>query len=265
VKGATDLTKETRLMRNRVDKVLECFQHTVVSAAQSQTTKLESAQAENKQLQWQIRELEIENLKQASELEDCDELMVAMEERRLSMKKETSRMKEECESLTDEVAFLKETMEVYNHTDVAKSAIQKEELVVFENESLKKELSAKDDTIRDLVKELENLKIFLFGNKENNDNNDNNNNNNNNTSSDDSPSLIVESQKAGMGAPSSLFRKKKENHHDRNNTSDTASDHGASLGSSKSSTDTNMTSSSRRRSLHRMSLRGNRTNQKYEF
>jgi hypothetical protein len=178
VRGVPNLSKETQLLRNRLDKVVECFQETIDSHSQTQTTRLELLQTEKKQLHRQIQQLEIENSKYFSELE---ELMVSMEERRLASRKEVSVLKRECESLSKEVAILKETAVVHdavqqqkirnkNNMEVVNTnamMMQKEE-IMMENTSLKKELNEKDNTIHELEEQLALLKMnILLRNKEN--------------------------------------------------------------------------------------------------
>jgi len=109
VRGATNLSKETKLLRNKMDRLLENFQETLGASVQSSTTQLESLMAENKQLQTHVSELETETLKQFSELEDCDELIVATEEQRLSLEAEANLWKRRCEKLVREVEFWKGT------------------------------------------------------------------------------------------------------------------------------------------------------------
>ena len=128
-------------MKSKLDRLFASYQQTVAASSQSQATQLESLTAENQQLRAQVGELEIETLRQFSELEDCEELIVAMDERRLPSHKEASAWKLECERLTKEVVFLKETIEKYKH----KSGLQE---WGFRNEKpkeslLKEELSAK--------------------------------------------------------------------------------------------------------------------------
>ena len=182
VRGVPNLSKETQLLRNRLDKVVECFQDTIDSHSQTQTTRLELLQTEKKQLHEQIRQLEIENFKYFSELEDSDDLMVTMEENRLASRKEVSVLKRECESLSKEVAILKEAAVVQddvqqqkirnkNNVDVVNTntmmMMQKEE-AMMENTSLKKELNEKDNTIHELEEQLTLLEInILLRNKEN--------------------------------------------------------------------------------------------------
>uniref|UniRef100_A0A7S4ALH2 Uncharacterized protein n=1 Tax=Pseudo-nitzschia australis TaxID=44445 RepID=A0A7S4ALH2_9STRA len=170
VKGATNLAKETTLLRHRLDHVMNIFQDTVVSAAQSQTTKLASLHTANKQLLSEIRELEIETFKQASELDDSDDLMVQMEERRLSLKKEVSVLKEKCYSLAKEVLYWKKSLEAYEQTEKAKLVIENNELE-SENKSLRSKLDDKESTIRQLGIELFKAKMKLMNDKENKNNN----------------------------------------------------------------------------------------------
>ena len=183
VRGVPNLSKETQLLRNRLDKVVECFQDTIDSHSQTQTTRLELLQTEKKQLHQQIRQLEIENFKYFSELEDSDDLMVTMEENRLASRKEVSVLKRECEALTKEVAILKEAAVVQddvqqqkirnkNNVDVVNTntmmmMMQKEE-ILMENTSLKKELYEKDNTIHELEEQLTLLEVnIILRNREN--------------------------------------------------------------------------------------------------
>lgn len=182
VRGVPNLSKETQLLRNRLDKVVECFQDTIDSHSQTQTTRLELLQTEKKQLHQQIRQLEIENFKYFSELEDSDDLMVTMEENRLASRKEVSVLKRECEALTKEVAILKEAAVVQddvqqqkirnkNNVDVVNTntmmMMQKEE-AMMENTSLKKELYEKDNTIHELEEQLTLLEVnIILRNREN--------------------------------------------------------------------------------------------------
>ena len=182
VRGVPNLSKETQLLRNRLDKVVECFQDTIDSHSQTQTTRLELLQTEKKQLHEQIRQLEIENFKYFSELEDSDDLMVTMEENRLASRKEVSVLKRECEALTKEVAILKEAAVVQddvqqqkirnkNNVDVVNTntmmMMQKEE-AMMENTSLKKELYEKDNTIHELEEQLTLLEVnIILRNREN--------------------------------------------------------------------------------------------------
>ncbi|OEU08381.1 hypothetical protein FRACYDRAFT_250175 [Fragilariopsis cylindrus CCMP1102] len=183
VRGVPNIAKETQLLRNRLDKVVECFQDTIDSHSQTQTTRLELLQTEKKQLHQQIRQLEIENFKYFSELEDSDDLMVTIEENRLASRKEVSVLKRESEALLKEVAILKEAAVVHddvqqqkirnkNNVDVVNTntmmmMMQKEE-VMMENTSLKKELYEKDNTIHELEVQLTLLGInILLRNKEN--------------------------------------------------------------------------------------------------
>ena len=182
VRGVPNLSKETQLLRNRLDKVVECFQDTIDSHSQTQTTRLELLQTEKKQLHEQIRQLEIENFKYFSELEDSDDLMVTMEENRLASRKEVSVLKRECESLSKEVAILKEAAVVHddvqqqkirnkNNVDVVNTntmmMMQKEE-AMMENTSLKKELYEKDNTIHELEEQLTLLEVnIILRNREN--------------------------------------------------------------------------------------------------
>jgi len=196
LKGATNLAKETKLLRRRIDSVLSTFEETVVSASQSKNIKLESLHAENRQLQAEIRELEIETFKQAAELEDSDELMVQMEERRLASKQEVTVLKKKCYSLAKEVVFLKKSLDAYEQTDKAQLAIENEKLEC-ENESLKLELSAKDKTIRDLGNQLHATKMKVINDKENNEESCNTGCNTN-------------IERAGNGEPKFAFGKKKD-------------------------------------------------------
>ena len=182
VRGVPNLSKETQLLRNRLDKVVECFQDTIDSHSQTQATRLELLQTEKKQLHEQIRQLEIENFKYFSELEDSDDLMVTMEENRLASRKEVSVLKRECEALTKEVAILKEAAVVQddvqqqkirnkNNVDVVNTntmmMMQKEE-AMMENTSLKKELYEKDNTIHELEEQLTLLEVnIILRNREN--------------------------------------------------------------------------------------------------
>lgn len=115
VRGATNLSKETRLLKSKLDRLFTSYQQTVVATSQSQNTQLESLKLENQQLRAQLNELETENLRQFSELEDLEELLLAMDERRLALEKGTLFWKGECEKLTKEVVFLKEDAGKYNN------------------------------------------------------------------------------------------------------------------------------------------------------
>eukprot|EP00536_Pseudo-nitzschia_multiseries_P018663 jgi/Psemu1/328894/estExt_fgenesh1_pg.C_28570002 len=168
VKGATNLAKEAKLLRRRLDSVLDAFEETAMSASQSQNTRIESLQAENRQLLAEIRELEIETFRQVSELDDSDELMIQMEERHFRLKKEAAALKDKCYSLAKEVVFLKKSLDAYEQTEKGQLEIENEKLE-SENESLKLELSAKDKTIRDLGNQLNRAKMKLMGENENND------------------------------------------------------------------------------------------------
>jgi hypothetical protein len=227
VRGVPNLSKETQLLRNRLDKVVECFQGTIDSHSQTQTTRLELLQTEKKQLHQQIRQLEIENFKYFSELEDSDELMVKMEERRLASRKEVSVLKRECESLSKEVAVLKETAVV--HDDVQQQKIrnkssmdvvnmnvltmQKEE-IMMKNTSLEKELNEKDNTIYELEEQLALLKMnILLRNKENTVHGGvviAANEEINCTTSSSSPIVTENSNKVDARRPSVLRKKKNE-------------------------------------------------------
>lgn len=115
VRGATNLSKETRLLKSKLDRLFASYQQTVVATSQSQNTQLESLKLENQQLRAQLNELETENLRQFSELEDLEELLLAMNERRLALEKGALFWKGECEKLTKEVVFLKEADGKYNN------------------------------------------------------------------------------------------------------------------------------------------------------
>ncbi len=114
VRGAANISKETRLLKSKLDRLFASYQQTVVAASQSNATQLESLRVENQQLRTKLGELETETLRQFSELEDYEELIAAMEERRLSSQKETSMWKLECEKLANEVTLLKTTIEKHN-------------------------------------------------------------------------------------------------------------------------------------------------------
>ena len=172
-KATTNLPKETRLLRNRLDKLVESFHQTVVVASQSQTNRMESLDAENQRLRDQVGLLETENLKQFSELEDREEILAVMQERCLSSKEEATMWKDQCESLTKQAVLLKDAMESYKSENLCKVPVSNNrfEDLRAENESLKKILIAKDLAIRDLEQEVRETKKKLLGNKENTINN----------------------------------------------------------------------------------------------
>ena len=238
VKGATNLSKETQLLRHKLDRLFESFQETVLATTHSQNTRLESLRAENQQLNVQIDELETETLQQFSELEDCDEVIASSEKRRLSSKNEASMWKFQCEKMTKEVVFLKETIGNYKHrNDLPEWRIRNEKLG-SENELLKKELNAKVSIIRNLEQELSNAKLKLHGNKENTTTIGGRGGTIPNHMDDDSPSLIAAKGTFGNEIPASFLNTK--------------------------NTDP-LVKSKRRKSLHGMTLRGRQTNKKCEF
>jgi len=227
VRGATNLEKETRLLRGRLDRVVECYQQTVASASQSQTTVLESLRAENERLRSQIDELENETRKQFSDLEDRDELLREATETRAAATEQASALKKECQSLANEVAFLKDTVTNVRRIDLPGLVTQNEELG-SENESLRNELSARARTIEDLERELINARMGLPGNKENN-------------KSPPGPRQVVVPNQADGGATSVAEK----------NTV-------ALQESSNTSTGWKKVKGKRRKSLHSMTLRGSR-------
>lgn len=201
VKGATNISKETQLLRHKLDRLFESFQQTVVATTQSQNTRLESLRAENQQLNAQVDELETETLQQFSELEDYDEVIASSEKRRLSSKNEASMWKFQCEKLTKEVVFLKETIGNYKHrNDLPEWRIRNEKLG-SENEFLKEEFSSNVNTIRDLEQELSNAKLKLLDNKENTATNGGKGGTTPNHMDDDSPSLIAAKGTFGIEIP----------------------------------------------------------------
>jgi cell division protein FtsB len=245
VKGATNLSKETRLLRHKLDRLFESFQQTVVATTQSQNTQLESLRAENQQLNVQIDNLETETLQQFSELEDCDEVIASSEKRRLSSKNEASVWKFQCEKLTKEVVFLKETIGNYKRTnDLPERRIRNK--LGSENESLKKELNAKASTIRDLEQELSDAKLKLLDSKENTTAVGRKGGTAPNHMDDDNPSLIAAKGIFGNEIPASFLNT--ENHNGRGTQNNNPS-----------------VKSKRRKSLHGMMLRGRQTNKKYQF
>ena len=114
VRGAANISKETRLLKSKLDRLFASYQETVVAASQSNVTQLESLRAENQQLRIKLEELETETLRQFSELEEYEELMAAIEGRRLSSQKEASMWKLECNQLANEVELLKTTIAKHN-------------------------------------------------------------------------------------------------------------------------------------------------------
>ena len=115
VKGATNLSKETRLLKSKLDRLFDSYHQTVVATSQSQNTQMESLKIENQQLRTQLNELETETLQQFSELEDCAELLAALDEQRLASEKEAFLWKGECEKLAKEVIFLKEIIDEHHN------------------------------------------------------------------------------------------------------------------------------------------------------
>lgn len=154
LKGALNLPKETQMLRNRLDRVVECFQQSVVEHDNSQRTKLQQLQLEKVLLKARVRELEIENLKYVSELEDEDEKVAELETQN--------------QNLHEEVDFLSGNLE--HHKTVAEAFIKDLECekneVRAENESMMKELNKmmdmmnqKDDRILQLQRELDSRQL----------------------------------------------------------------------------------------------------------
>ena len=138
VRGAANISKETRLLKSKMDRLFATYQQTVVASSQSHVTQLESLKSENQHLRVQLGELETETLRQFSELEDCEEVIAAMEERRISSDKEASMWKVKCEKLAKEVVFLKNTIEKYHQRTYGLSELR------FRNEKAKEPLSRKE-------------------------------------------------------------------------------------------------------------------------
>lgn len=231
-------------MRNKLDRLLETFQETVVVAAQSQTTQLESLRAENHQLKVQLDELETETLKQYSELADCEEVIVATEKRRLTSDQEASKWKSKYEELAKEVELLKESAEKRASTSEVPAWKIETKKLASENKALRKELSVKAASVFDLKQELRNAKLKLLGDKENNANGVAETNAG---LDDDNPSLIAARGIFGHEIPSSFLNTDQQPRRIRD----------AGPGTKKII---------RRKSVHGMTLRGYRqTNSKHEF
>ncbi|VEU37608.1 unnamed protein product [Pseudo-nitzschia multistriata] len=172
MKGATQsLAKETKLLKHRLDRVLDVFTETVVSVEQSRATKLDSLRAERAQLLARVRVLEIETVHQAAELEDSDELLIEMEERRVLLTKEVTVLKQKCYSLAKDVVILKKSLEAYKQQHQIPNKMdsaEKDKLIIenkklaFENKSLKQELSAKESIIHELGSKLYQAKMNLM-------------------------------------------------------------------------------------------------------
>jgi len=138
IRGAANISKETRLLKSKMDRLFATYQQTVVASSQSYVTQLESLKSENQRLRVQLGELETETLRQFSELEDCEEVIAAIEERQISSHKEASMWKVECEKLAKEVVFLKNTIEKYHQRTYGLSESR------FRNEKTKEPSSRKE-------------------------------------------------------------------------------------------------------------------------
>jgi hypothetical protein len=142
------------MLRTRLDKVVKCYEQSVVEHDKTQQTKLQQYKQRNIQLQAQIRELEIENLKYASALEDDAEKIAELEGRE--------------DKLRVEVAFLGGNLEVERAETEARIKALKSEMnyAKAENAVHSKEmkkmmdlLDSKDARIQQLTRELDWVKF----------------------------------------------------------------------------------------------------------
>lgn len=95
LKGASNLPKETHLLRKKMDRMLQTFHETVVEYDKSQQTRLQQLQNENEKLRKANSDLEVENLTYFKELEDCEEHISELEEQRKALTEKLSNVRKE--------------------------------------------------------------------------------------------------------------------------------------------------------------------------
>ncbi|KAG7358890.1 hypothetical protein IV203_015479 [Nitzschia inconspicua] len=95
LKGATNLPKQTHLLRKKMDRILLSFQETVVEHDKSQQMRLQQFQLENEKLRKANTELEVENLTYFKELEDCEEQIGELEQQRKGLMEKLAKLRQQ--------------------------------------------------------------------------------------------------------------------------------------------------------------------------
>jgi seryl-tRNA synthetase len=152
LKGASNLPKETHLLRKKLDRILQNFQETVVEHDKSQQTRFQQVQTENEKLRKNNAELEVENLTYFKELEDCEEHIEELEQQRKDLTEKLTKLRQE-------------------NTTMVGALTEENAKLMADNESLLRELNEytdwfhqKDCQVLELQSELQQLKSQLHAN-----------------------------------------------------------------------------------------------------
>ena len=142
--GVANLPKETKMLRRKLDKIVWSFQETVEEHDKHQKIRMDQFKNTNQQLQKQLREIEIENLRYFKELEDTEETIDELEKNQHSLMEEVSSLKEQLQSAIEDKIIEKA------HSQILKK--EKDELRA-ENERLKTTISDFTDRMNENEKE----------------------------------------------------------------------------------------------------------------
>lgn len=163
LRGALNLPKETQMLRSRLDKVVRCYEQSVVEYDRAQQTKVQQLKIQNNQLQAQIRDLEIENLKYASALEDDAEHIVELEGREQKLQDELDVLR----GMVEQNKVGTDTFIIDWESEVNNGKSDKYLQLKNDVRIMTELLNAKNDMIQHLTRELDSLKKQLDDGKEN--------------------------------------------------------------------------------------------------
>lgn len=162
VKGAAlQLPKETKLLRQRLDRVVEGFQHSITEYEKVQKHRLRKLAIENGHLHRQVRDLEVESLKLSSDLLDEEEII--------------TELKTERQELIEEVHFMKSAVKERRQQEAALEArleaekaqlMEQNTALIKEVEELTNRSEQQQDRMQELEVAMEQLQADLAG-KEN--------------------------------------------------------------------------------------------------
>ena len=157
-----NVQKETALLRQRLDRVVAGYQHSVAEHDKAQCHRLKKLSKENQHLQKHNRNLEVENLKLSNDLFDHEEQL--------------AEMKVERQELVKELRFYRTVLaDQKKEKNVVQSQLEKQNSTLVEqNTELTKKVAAlmdrdteREKTIKELEVTLERLRSIMTNNKEN--------------------------------------------------------------------------------------------------
>ena len=157
-----NVQKETALLRQRLDRVVAGYQHSVAEHDKAQCHRLKMLSKENHHLQKRNRNLEVENLKLSNDLFDHEEQLAEMKVERQELMKELRFYRTVLADQKKEKSVVQSQLEKQNSTLVERNTELTKKVATLMDRDTEHE-----KTIKELEVTLERLRTIMTTNKEN--------------------------------------------------------------------------------------------------